>query len=165
MSIYMDKAVEILFYEPEGPNGYLSNFAICPIMVDGQVWATSEHYYQAMKFTSQTLRLKIFEASTPKEAFDLSRKYKDQVRGDWHDIRLRVMRFIVTEKFRQNPYLLLFLQSTGKSIIKEHTPKDHFWGDGGDGTGENHLGRILMTVRQQLTAGSVFPLQVPVYCC
>ncbi len=42
------QAKEVLFYEPEDPNGYLSNFAALPIKVDDQVWATSEHYYQAM---------------------------------------------------------------------------------------------------------------------
>ncbi|MEZ9698147.1 NADAR family protein [Vibrio sp. 10N.261.46.E12] len=152
MSNSVAQAEEVLFYEPEDPNGYLSNFAACPIKVDDQVWATSEHYYQAMKFASKALRNTILEASTPAEAFSLSRDYEDQdqVREDWYDIRVEVMQFIVTEKFRQNPQFALFLTNTGDSLIKEHSHKDHFWGDGGDGTGENHLGKILMAVRQQL---------------
>jgi ribA/ribD-fused uncharacterized protein len=150
MSNSVAQAEEVLFYEPEDPNGYLSNFAACPIKVDDQVWATSEHYYQAMKFSSPSLRNIILEANTPAEAFALSRQYEDQVREDWYDIRVEVMRFIVTEKFTQNPQFALFLTSTGDSVIKEHSHKDHFWGDGGDGTGENHLGKILMAVRQQL---------------
>ncbi|MBU2908917.1 NADAR family protein [Vibrio splendidus] len=150
MSNFVAKAKEVLFYEPEDPNGYLSNFAACPIKVNDQVWATSEHYYQAMKFASEALRNTILEASTPAEAFSLSRDYEDQVREDWYDIRVEVMQFIVTEKFRQNPQFALFLTNTGDSVIKEHSHKDHFWGDGGDGTGENRLGEILMAVRQQL---------------
>ncbi|WP_186171028.1 NADAR family protein [Vibrio chagasii] len=150
MSNSVAQAEEVFFYEPEDPNGYLSNFAACPIKVDGQVWATSEHYYQAMKFVSPALRNMILEACTPAEAFSLSRQYEDQVRDDWYDVRVEVMRFIVTEKFKQNPQFALFLTGTGDSVIKEHSHKDPFWGDGGDGSGENHLGEILMAVRQQL---------------
>ncbi|ERM58404.1 MULTISPECIES: NADAR family protein [Vibrio] len=150
MSNSVAHAKEVLFYEPEDPNGYLSNFAACPIEVGDQIWATSEHYYQAMKFSSQALRNIILEARTPAEAFSLSRDYEDQVREDWYDIRVEVMEFIVAEKFRQNPQFALFLTNTGDSVIKEHSHKDSFWGDGGDGTGENRLGEILMAVRQQL---------------
>ncbi|WP_338137336.1 NADAR family protein [Vibrio kanaloae] len=150
MSNSVSQNKEVLFYEPEDPNGYLSNFAACPIKVDDKVWATSEHYYQAMKFVSEALRNTIFEASTPAEAFSLSRYYEGQVREDWYDIRVEVMQFIVTEKFRQNHRFARFLVNTGDSVIKEHSHKDHFWGDGGDGTGENRLGEILMEMRQQL---------------
>ena len=144
------QAKEILFYEPQDPNGYLSNFSICPIKVNGQMWATSEHYYQAMKFVPEYLRNTIFRASTPAEAFALSRQHEKHVRDDWYDIRIDVMKFIVTEKFKQNPHLAQSLANTGDSVIKEHSPKDNFWGDGGNGTGKNHLGKILMAVRQQL---------------
>ncbi|MEF1230696.1 DUF1768 domain-containing protein, partial [Vibrio fortis] len=41
----MANCKEVLFYEPEDPNGYLSNFAACPIRVGDEIWATSEHYY------------------------------------------------------------------------------------------------------------------------
>ena len=34
--------------------------------------------------------------------------------------------------------------------IMEHTEKDAYWGDGGDGSGKNMLGRILMEVRDEL---------------
>ncbi len=50
--------------------------------------------------------------SSPAEAFSLSRDYEDQVREDWYDIRVEVMQFIVTEKFRQNPQFALFLTNT-----------------------------------------------------
>ena len=32
----------------------------------------------------------------------------------------------------------------------EHTENDDFWGDGGDGSGRNELGRVLMAVRKRL---------------
>jgi len=141
---------EVLFYEPEDNNGYLSNFASCPIEINNEVWATSEHYYQAMKFHSSELRQSIFYAASPEEAFELSRRYQDQVREDWYDVRVEIMEFIVSEKFKQHNRFAHLLVSTGDSVIKEHSHKDAFWGDGGDGTGDNHLGKILMKVRSEL---------------
>ena len=41
-------------------------------------------------------------------------------------------------------------RGTGNAGIVEHTEKDRYWGDGGDGSGENRLGQILMRGREQL---------------
>lgn len=43
------------------------------------------------------------------------------------------------------------LLSTGNRYIAEHTANDDFWGDGGDGSGKNMLGKILMEVREDLS--------------
>ena len=40
----------IYFYREYDPYGEFSNFAKYPITIDGVVWPTSEHYFQAMKF-------------------------------------------------------------------------------------------------------------------
>lgn len=44
------------------------------------------------------------------------------------------------------------LLSTGNAILVEHTEKDNYWGDGGDGSGKNRLGKILMKVRDEWNA-------------
>ncbi|EDP59785.1 GTP cyclohydrolase II [Vibrio sp. AND4] len=141
---------QILFYEPGEPHGFLSNFCQVPIRIATQSWPTSEHYYQAQKFSDVTLQDKIFSAKSPDEAFALSRKYQHLVRDDWNDDKLSVMAFIVREKFLQNPPLAELLLLTGNACLSEHSHKDAFWGDGGDGSGENHLGEILMNVRAEL---------------
>lgn len=38
--------------------------------------------------------------------------------------------------------------------MKQHTEKDSIWGDGGDGTGKNLLGQVLMQVRDILQSES-----------
>ena len=53
-------------------------------------------------------------------------------------------------KFSQHPDLKQLLLSTGDAIIIEHTKNDNYWGDGGDGTGRNQLGKTLMRVRDTL---------------
>lgn len=41
----------IQFYETTGPFGCFSNFSRHPISIDGKRWPTSEHYFQAQKFS------------------------------------------------------------------------------------------------------------------
>jgi predicted NAD-dependent protein-ADP-ribosyltransferase YbiA (DUF1768 family) len=46
------------------------------------------------------------------------------------------------------------LLSTGHETIVEHTANDDYWGDGGDGSGRNRLGLLLMELREILRADS-----------
>jgi ribA/ribD-fused uncharacterized protein len=64
------------------------------------------------------------------------------------------MRHAVKAKFLQHEDLRTLLLSTGEAKIVEHTGNDDYWGDGGDGSGKNMLGRILMQVRQELRSAS-----------
>jgi N-glycosidase YbiA len=50
----------------------------------------------------------------------------------------------------QHEELRALLLGTGGAQLIEHTENDDFWGDGGDGSGRNELGRILMAVRDAL---------------
>ena len=59
----------------------------------------------------------------------------------------RLMHDLVRCKFEQNPPLMALLKSTGSAEIVEHTTRDCKWGDGGDGSGTNWLGKILVAVR------------------
>jgi len=60
------------------------------------------------------------------------------------------MKIGLRAKFTQNPKILEKLLGTGKSLIVEHTVNDSYWGDGGDGSGKNRLGLILMELREEL---------------
>jgi N-glycosidase YbiA len=40
----------IWFYSDKDDFGFLSNFWMADINVDGKVWPSSEHYYQALKY-------------------------------------------------------------------------------------------------------------------
>ena len=141
---------DIWFYEPDNNYGYLSNFSKSPFSFNGEKWKTSEHCYQASKFTSAAIRDRIRFAQTPEEAFKISRENNRHIRDDWTENKYDMMQNIVYEKFLQNKKLAHFLISTGDAIIKEHSNNDSFWGDGGDGSGQNNLGKILMHVRDSL---------------
>jgi predicted NAD-dependent protein-ADP-ribosyltransferase YbiA (DUF1768 family) len=42
------------------------------------------------------------------------------------------------------------LLQTGDAEIIEHTKNDKYWGDGGNGSGKNRLGELLMELRTKL---------------
>ena len=53
-------------------------------------------------------------------------------------------------KFSQNPEIAKELLATGDAILIEHTRNEAYWADGGDGSGKNKLGLLLMQVREEL---------------
>ena len=71
-------------------------------------------------------------------------------RGDWASVKDDVMLRGVREKFVQHEHLHALLLATGDRHLIEHTRNDRYWGDGGDGTGVNKLGQLLMRVRLEL---------------
>lgn len=147
----------IKFYRVNEPYGFLSNFAPYPIYIDNEVWKTVEHYFQVSKFEDATLRLKIKEMDSPMMAASEGRSKINILREDWDEIKEEVMRKAVLYKFLQHPKLRRQIILTGNSKLVEHTPNDSYWADGGDGTGKNRLGVILMEVRSEMQKPSNDP--------
>ena len=146
----MSELDPILFYSVSEEFGEFSNFAAFPIKIGTKMWPTSEHFFQAQKFSDQSYRETIRKAKSPMEAARLGRNRRKPLRKDWEKVKVGIMRQGVEAKFTQHEDLRALLVSTGKRKIVEHTTNDSYWGDGGDGTGKNMLGRILMDVRERL---------------
>jgi ribA/ribD-fused uncharacterized protein len=140
----------INFYHLNEPFGEFSNFARFPIRLRGKTWPTSEHFFQAQKFAGTPREEEVRQAKSPGEAARLGRDRKHRLRSDWESAKDDVMREAVRAKFSQHDELRALLLSTGDEILVEHTENDSYWGDGGDGSGKNMLGRILMEVREEL---------------
>ena len=143
---------EIKFYNRGEPYFEFTNFYEPPngILIDGYFWRNSEGYYQASKFQDIQHVQKVNKLRTPREAFDYARTHKSDQRPDWFHVNKEVMRKALCAKFSQHPDLLRMLLETGDSILIEHTINDSYWGDGGDGSGENHLGNMLMQLREEM---------------
>ena len=143
----MPPRVAIRFLLPDGPHGYLSNWSAHPFELDGQRWPTVEHYFQAMKFPDDAaLQARIRAAATPARAKEVAWS-TEAVRVDWKGARDEVMGRALRAKFTQHPALRQQLLATGDAELVEANPDDGYWGDGGDGSGRNRAGELLMELR------------------
>lgn len=145
-------ASPIHFYSVGDPFGEFSNFAPYPITLGKKKWPTSEHYFQAQKFENPADREEVRKANSPMLAARLGRDRKKKLRKDWEAVKVGIMRQAIEAKFTQHEELKDLLLSTGTAKLVEHTANDSYWGDGGDGTGKNMLGRLLVDLRDKLAS-------------
>lgn len=142
-------AERIEFYRSGDDYGELSNFSRHPIELGGHTWPTTEHYFQAMKFEDAGLRDRIRAAPGPGDAARMGRRFPG-LREDWEEAKEAVMMDALRAKFTQHERLRRMLLDTGDAELVEHTRNDFYWADGGDGTGRNRLGVLLMQLRDEL---------------
>ncbi len=140
---------EIKFYSENAKWGEFSNFSPYPVKLNGKLWPTSEHYFQAQKFEDKNYQEKIRKCSSPMKAAELGRSRKVKIKRNWDQIKDNVMYNVVLAKFTQHKELMHLLIQTEDAVLIEHTENDSYWGDGGDGSGKNRLGKILMKVRDR----------------
>ncbi len=149
-----DKEV-INFYSTTGKYGCFSNFSRHHIFLKDKIWKTSEHYFQAQKFAGTEFEEKVRLASTAMESASLGRNRKFPFRKDWETVKDDIMREALKAKFTQDEDLKKILLETGDALLVEHTANDNYWGDGGDGSGQNMLGKLLMELREELKSEEV----------
>ncbi|WPT17708.1 Riboflavin biosynthesis protein PYRR [Picochlorum sp. SENEW3] len=131
----------------------------------GRLWPSSEHYYQAQKFhgvdhkASRDIIEDIMRAPSPDEAAKIGRTAEastpELLHPDWEARKLAVMHAALLRKFscHKGPRdTLLGTLKTPHAALVESSPHDFFWGRGIDGTGSNHLGKLLMTIRDELSS-------------
>ncbi len=141
---------QILFYATDKPYGEFSNFSRHPIEIGGLTWPTSEHYFQAQKFAGTPSAEEVRTQPTPMLAAQMGRRRDLPFRPDWDAVKDEVMMDALRAKFTQHPELHALLLSTGDAELIEHTANDSYWADGGNGSGRNRLGELLMELRQEL---------------
>ncbi|MGL5386824.1 MAG: NADAR family protein [Serratia sp. (in: enterobacteria)] len=145
----------IFFYRLNESYGEFSNFSKHGFWIDNVYWRTVEHYFQVHKFHDDELRNTMMNILSPMEVAKIGRDRRYPLRKDWESVKDDIMRLAVFEKFKQNDSARDVLLSTGSSQLVEHTKNDNYWADGGDGTGRNMLGIILMETRGLLKKESV----------
>lgn len=120
---------------------FLSNMYPCIIEdKNGRTWLCAESAYQACKSKqyNEFIHLNGYEAKKLAKQLPL--------RDDWDLVKLNLMEAIVLAKFSQNASLRVKLLSTKGLIQEDNTWGDTYWGVC-KGRGENHLGLILMHIR------------------
>ena len=91
------------------------------------------------------------QTKAPGDAARLGRRLPG-LRADWEAVKDDVMLRALRAKFTQHARLRRLLLSTGDAELIEHTRNDRYWADGGDGSGLNRLGALLMQLREELRA-------------
>jgi hypothetical protein len=134
----------------------LSNFFPCDVEgVNGWRFPSLEHAYQAEKVDpghaeAQGWYRRIYKANTPVEARRLGRAAP--LRADWADEeKLRVMKRLLRRKFAYPLLRTMLLETQDAELVEGNTHGDRFWGSYME-EGENHLGKLLMEVREETRA-------------
>eukprot|EP00347_Sterkiella_histriomuscorum_P005823 403355134 len=141
----------INFYKSDDKEtGHMSNFSRHQLEYKGKQWATSEHAFQVQKFYDDEIQERIRACKTPMLAAKLGRDRTLPRVDNWDGVRNEIMFEILVAKFTQNENIKQKLLATGDAILVEHTANDDYWGDNGDGTGQNVLGKLLMRLREKL---------------
>lgn len=129
-----------------GVYDYLSNFYNSPIEVEieGKTYTFQcvEAAFQAHKCPE---RAEEFVSMYGAQAKKHGRKVP--LRSDWNDIKLDVMKKCCEIKF-QNTALANHLYYETDFIAEDNTWHDTYWGRC-NGIGENHLGKILMKIKNE----------------
>lgn len=136
-----------------GEYRFLSNFYQFAFTWAGLRWSTSEHAYQAAKTGPENLKIRHaeFEKLTPGQVKRAGRDLK--LYDGWEQSKIGIMREILFCKF-MCPVMWKMLDATGdRMLIEGNTWGDQFWGMTqihDSFMGENHLGKLLMEVRDEL---------------
>lgn len=146
----MEQDDTVYFMKTRDPWGEFSNFYPAKFTLDGVEWITSEHAYQAQKFTDIQIKEKIRNLRSPMAAAIEGRNKNNPIRLDWEEVKEDEMSRILYAKFSQNERLKQVLLSTENRVIVELSYKDSYWG-WSNGYGQNRLGCLLMELRRKLS--------------
>lgn len=143
----MSRVIRFNSYLEEGR--FMSNFAETPFELDGRIWPTAEHAYHAHKAVRGEDAKLVWEAKTAVDAKRVG--HSIEMRPDWDEVKIPATLRVLRAKF-SDPHWRAELLATGDAVLVHHAPWDSYWGDGGDGSGKNKLGVLLMELREEFRA-------------
>ena len=132
--------------EFQGEHRWLSNFWYAKVSLDGVLYPSVEHAYQASKTGPENRSA--FMSCSAADAKKLGKKVP--LRDGWEEEKVSIMRSLVEQKFALGSELGNRLVETGDAkLVEGNRWGDVFWGVCG-GKGLNMLGVILMEYRAVL---------------
>ncbi len=147
----------------DGRWNFLSNFHPVEIEYQGIKYPSVEHYYVAQKckndqmingvyYTTADFKEMIARMPNPGSVKKIGQKMK--IRTDWESKKLEIMNWGVREKFKNDYLADLLLSTEDLELIEGNYWHDNFYGscycEKCENKGKNHLGKILMKVRDEL---------------
>ena len=135
------------FYIPESPQ-HMEYYNIIYTADSPAKMAMLGRQKKGTRFSNNWVVNKKTDNRTVNDVIDF---YKHlEMRKDWNDVRVEVMKKAITIKFQENAKLKKILKETGDIELVENSPYDSYWGIGKNGDGLNMLGKVLMEVRRTL---------------
>lgn len=129
---------------------FLSNMYPASFVYRDFYFPSVEHAYVFMKCAYPEDCVEVLMTDSP---FDVKKLGKTvRLKENWDSMKVAIMFEILKEKFSQNQNLRRRLLMIEDDIIEENTWGDTFWGVC-DGSGSNHLGNLLMIIRDDLIKG------------
>ncbi|REK71196.1 NADAR family protein [Paenibacillus paeoniae] len=80
----------------------------------------------------------------------MGRDRSKPLRKDWEECKIQIMKEALLAKVQQHSSIKSILLFTGDCTLVEHTTNDAYWDDGGNGQGQNMLGKLLIEIRNDL---------------
>ena len=132
-----------------GKNAFLDNGYPVRIEYEGMTFPSVEAAFQASKSWDVRHRLACSQGETPQAVRKLGKKV--ELRPDWEEKKLAIMKELLEQKFRYFELRHQLLSTGDAELVAGNQQGDGFWGQV-KGKGENHLGRLLMEVREEIRA-------------
>ncbi len=134
---------------------YFSPYTAHAIEVKGMLYPTVEHAFQCHRYVDRDVIEEIRATTSPVMAWEVSAKYKHLTIEGFKENKLAIMKGLMKAKALQHKDVMQALIESGMMQIVKHIttgpPADGFWDDGEDGKGLNHIGRIWMEIRDEIT--------------
>ena len=142
--------------EFSGQQSFLSNFFPCKIELEGIVFISVEHAFQAAKTEDHEIRLRIASMIRPgmaKRAGGSRGIIPDFDRSKWDDKKLQVMETVCRIKFEDQELRQKLIDTGHEELVEGNRWNDRFWGVClKTQKGQNHLGKILMKIRSEIAS-------------
>lgn len=128
---------------------WLSNFAPCKIILEDIEYNSVEHAYMSAK--NDDIKWKIFCQLTNSPG-EVKKKSKNiELIKNWELIKVKIMQECIDQKYNQEPYKTLLLNTNNEELIEGNWWNDTFWGINlKTNKGQNMLGKLIMEKRNQL---------------
>lgn len=137
---------EIAYFD--GKYEFLSPAYPATFQWHGIMWPNAETAFQAASCRDES-RMEEFVGLSAQKA--RNRAAKIGLKEGWDSMQVTAMEEIQHAKFEQNPELLQKLKATGNAVLVYGGKANTFWGKNlYMDKGENHLGQILMKIREQM---------------
>jgi ribA/ribD-fused uncharacterized protein len=135
-----------------GQYEFLSNFYTFNMWYDGDLWPSVENAYQAQKTLDWVKRQQFLRISSGR-AKRLGRALTD-IRPDWDTLKNNVMLDLLRVKFSHQTPKEMLLATGEEDLLEGNDWHDNWFGsctcDQCGDKGFNHLGKLLMKVREEL---------------